>query len=284
MEESGGAPDSKRRRTSDTITSITQLPHDELSAIADYLPQISRGLLAVALTAPSASFHTTTGSWNCERELSDAGKAVISKKVPSPYQIISLDKSSSEGKKRMKEIQKARWEILDFNEIDDLAGKLSDDDVGALLVSIKAKKKLRILDIDCCQKIIGHGLEPLRGSTVLERIYIDEEGGMCITTVIPIFESIIDSTENPRIDLIQNIISQLEINENHRSPTLINFLLKLNQLLLNGHCDVCDEEEDYEPVERCEVACLSCFKRHCGHCWIDEDDFIFKCDKCAIGR
>ena len=30
------------------------------------------------------------------------------------------------------------------------------------------------------------------------------------------------------------------------------------------------------------TSCLSCFKRHCGHCWIDEDEFILKCDKCAI--
>ena len=146
MEEIG-VPVSKRRRTSDIVQvqSITQLPHDYLSAIADYLPQISRGLLAVALTAPSASFHTTTGSWNCERELSDAGKAVLTSiKTPSAYSIISLDTSSVEGKKRMEEMQKARWEILDFNDIGDLAGKLSDDDIGALLVSIKAKKNLKV--------------------------------------------------------------------------------------------------------------------------------------------
>jgi len=77
-------PDSKRRRTSDTITSITQLPHDYLTAIADYLPQISRGLLAVALTAPSTSFHKTTYSQNYKGELSNAGKAVLSSiKTPS---------------------------------------------------------------------------------------------------------------------------------------------------------------------------------------------------------
>ena len=70
MEESS-VPDSKRRKTVDDINSITKLPHDFLSAIADYLPQISRGLLAVALTAPSASFHTTTCSRNYKAELID---------------------------------------------------------------------------------------------------------------------------------------------------------------------------------------------------------------------
>ena len=157
-------PDCKRRRISSDIVqvqSITQLPHDYLSAIADYLPQISRGLLAVALTAPSASFHTTTGSRNCERELSNASKVIIAANTPLPYQIISLDRSSEEGKKRMEEIQKARWEILDFSDIDDLASKLSDDDIGALLVSIKAKKKLKVLNVASCSKLVGGGLWPL---------------------------------------------------------------------------------------------------------------------------
>ena len=103
MEESG-VPDCKRRRTVDDINSINQLPHDYLNAIADYLPQISRGLLAVALTAPSASFNTTTCSRNYKAGLSDTSKAILASiKVPSAYQIISLDKSSSEGKKRMED-------------------------------------------------------------------------------------------------------------------------------------------------------------------------------------
>ena len=70
MEESS-APDSKRRRTSDTIqsiTSITKLPHDQLSAIADYLPTTSRILLSMALS-PADSF-TTDG-------MSEASKAII---------------------------------------------------------------------------------------------------------------------------------------------------------------------------------------------------------------
>lgn len=35
----------------------------------------------------------------------------------------------------------ASWEILDTGDISDLAKKLSDDDIGAILVSIDAKKK-----------------------------------------------------------------------------------------------------------------------------------------------
>ena len=115
---------------------------------------------------------------------------------------------------------------------------ITDRELQQLLVLIDAKNTVKILRLNDCHKIIGHGLEPLRGSTVLERIYIDEEGGMCITTVIPIFESIIDSTENPRMDLVRDIKFELATYVN-RSPALVDFLLKLNQLLLNGHCDIC---------------------------------------------
>ena len=34
--------------------------------------------------------------------------------------------------------------------------------------------------------------------------------------------------------------------------------------------------------ERCELACLSCFKRHCGDCIMDNDERILKCDKCEL--
>ena len=127
MEESS-APDSKRRRTSDTIQliTITQLP---LSAIADYLPTTSRGIFAVALS-PADSFTTD--------DITDASKVLV------------LSNQSD-------------WEKLDFSDYPDL----TDNDLHQLLVLICAKNTLKILDINCCPKIIGHGLEPLRGSTVL---------------------------------------------------------------------------------------------------------------------
>ena len=69
--ESSSAPDSKRRRTSNTIqtiTSITKLPHDQLSAIADFLSATSRILLSMALS--SAETFTPDG-------MSEASKAII---------------------------------------------------------------------------------------------------------------------------------------------------------------------------------------------------------------
>ena len=44
---------SQSHEPSSLIENMTQLPHDSIVAIADYLPKTSRALLAVALTAPA---------------------------------------------------------------------------------------------------------------------------------------------------------------------------------------------------------------------------------------
>ena len=49
-----------------------------------------------------------------------------------------------------------------------LAMRLSDDDVGAVLVCIDAKNKLERLKLSHCTNVVGHGLEPLRSSTRLQ--------------------------------------------------------------------------------------------------------------------
>ena len=237
------------------VRSITQLPHVHLSAIADYLPQLSRGLLAVALTAPSASFHTTDG-WNCERELSNAGKAIISK-TTLPHQIISLDRSSVEGKKRMEEIQKARsrWEIIDSSDTDDLAGKLSDDDIGALLVSTKATKKLRVLNasklMKCPIKDFKLELNQLRINVV-------------------------------KCDLCEDYRPEYE-------PSLCDLAcFKCSSCL----CDYCNHET-LENIEKCDNCgfllcyacdyfekCTHCDSKYCSKCAEDDDvDAAFSCGR-----
>ncbi|KAK1745670.1 hypothetical protein QTG54_003594 [Skeletonema marinoi] len=62
-------------------------------------------------------------------------------------------------------------EVLDFVDIPlSLASRLSDDDLGAILVCIDAKHKLKQLKLTHCTNVVGHGLEPLRGSTVVEKL------------------------------------------------------------------------------------------------------------------
>lgn len=63
------------------------------------------------------------------------------------------------------------WEILDFVDVEkSLACRLTDNDLGAMLACIDAKSNLKRLSLTHCFNIVGHGLEPLRSSAVLERL------------------------------------------------------------------------------------------------------------------
>ena len=116
-------PDNKRRRRTssspDTMTmSLENLPHDHLTAIANYLPKTSRALLAIALTAPSSSFREL--NWQVE-----ISNAIISSKL-LPLLPSKPDTQDS-------------WSCIDFLDVVHITEKLSDDDIGALLVCIDAK-------------------------------------------------------------------------------------------------------------------------------------------------
>jgi hypothetical protein len=80
----------------------------------------------------------------------------------------------------------------------------TDKDVRQILVSIDAVNTLKILRFTHCHQLEGHGLDPLRGSRVLERIdlsfcYRHQFGAgatdICLSMedVIPILNSIIDA-------------------------------------------------------------------------------------------
>ena len=63
------------------------------------------------------------------------------------------------------------WESLNFGDIEkDLATKLSDDDISDVLQHIDAVNNVKRLRLTNCTKITGVGLEPLRGSTIIEQI------------------------------------------------------------------------------------------------------------------
>ena len=65
----------------------------------------------------------------------------------------------------------AEWGTLDFVDVEkSLASKLTDDDIGAILLCIDAKNKLKRLNLTHCYNVVGRGLEPLRFSAVLEQI------------------------------------------------------------------------------------------------------------------
>ena len=64
-----------------------------------------------------------------------------------------------------------QWDILDFGGVEDsLAAKITDDLLQEILLCIGASTKLRRLKLAGCVNITGAGLDPLRGSVVLEQI------------------------------------------------------------------------------------------------------------------
>ena len=70
------------------------------------------------------------------------------------------------------------WEDLDFGEIEkEMAMRLTDDDIKAVLWCIGAANKVERLSLAHCVNITGTCLEPLSGSTVIEQIDLSLVGG-----------------------------------------------------------------------------------------------------------
>ena len=97
---------------------------------------------------------------------------------------------------------------LDFGDIEkDLAAKLSDEDIRWVLLSIDAVNNLKRLRLTNCIHITGVGLEPLRGSTIIQQIdlslvgvhescKLDSAPPISCAEVIPILDSIIERGED----------------------------------------------------------------------------------------
>ncbi|KAL7536552.1 hypothetical protein ACHAXR_007237 [Thalassiosira sp. AJA248-18] len=145
----------KRRRESLLSAGIFDIPDEALISVTHYLPKTSRALLALALTTDSSSWRDI--NWdNTASILSWVKKA---KKKPSA------------ATKAIVAAELWLWEDLDFVDIEkSLAKKLTDDDIGGVLSCVNSFKKLRSLKLTGCVNITGRGLEPLRGSVVLERL------------------------------------------------------------------------------------------------------------------
>ena len=96
---------------------IEQLPDCALQLIAAHLPTVSQQFMAIAMTAPSSSW--VKSNKNGQLKFSNAGKVFLSKT--------------------------STVDVIDFREEYSLHRKLTDDDLGALLVAIDAKNNLKKL-------------------------------------------------------------------------------------------------------------------------------------------
>ena len=156
----------------------TNLQHEHLISIANYLPKTQRALFASALTAPSSSW--CSSGW--KGKPSAASKAIVTSANPP-------DKRGY------------GWEVLDFDydNIDEsLAAKLTDDDIGALLVCIDAKNKLVMMNMRKLPQVVGYGLKPLMGSKLLAEFNVSRMyySSFCKEEVVPVLDSILSTDGN----------------------------------------------------------------------------------------
>jgi len=163
----------KRRRTAADTLHISDLPIGFIVDVSAYLDKPSRAILALAFTSSSL--------WQNDN--------LMHQSSPITTAIVSA----------------SQWDILDFQDVEkELANKLTDDDINAILKCINARDVLKRIKLCGCVNITGIGLNPLRGSVVLEQIDLSLVGKYQIPypppkskiseeAVVPILESIVSS-------------------------------------------------------------------------------------------
>jgi hypothetical protein len=181
---------------------ISSFPIKPLQHISSYLHAPSRALFAVALG--NFDMSSISGKdFAPTKELSTVSvikRRKISEGLPLPQRKIGLDDVPTEAlqhvasflaapsqvmfglhvaaaedkslnKRSFAIAEEQSWDTLDFGEIEkDVASRLTDDDIKAVLWCIDAGNKVKRLRLTNCVNITGSCLEPLSGSEVIEQI------------------------------------------------------------------------------------------------------------------
>ena len=229
---------------------LINMPDTALAAIAEYMTKTERALTAVAMTASSKSW----GESNWKREPFEASKVMVSAKPLDEIKLRSCKWSEHHARK-----QSYQWDFMDFEDISkSLAAKLRDVDIGAMLVCIDAVHTIKKLKLRGCIAITGSGLEPLRGSVILEQLdlsligsssYSNEKSSTLVfppvlseSAVIPILDSIIDNS--------LSVLKHLQLPKKWRdqvSLPLNGFLDRYNQFLNSRQLTCCQKHRYDDP-------------------------------------
>ena len=253
---------------------ISKLPVGILVNVSTYLSKPSRALFALAMEISSSSSLSSS---------SNISKAIVSS---------------------------TQWDALDFQDIEEnLANKLTDDDMNEILTCINAQVVLKKLKLTGCINIEGRGLNSLRNSSVLEQIDISlapmygcqelsSEPKISQNIIISILDSII--TTNGCILKYILFPEKWRPKSNTSSLMMQQFQDRYNQYLDGRHykCVECNTKMDsvgwltkdgyqngvcYEclkPVcDKCSLEfCVICDKDYCKHC-VDVENC--KCPACT---
>ncbi len=321
-----------------SIMSIYDLPEYAIREIIDYIPKTSRALLALALTTDSSLWrevHWCKSSpksiltWfkKKKKKTGSSGSSSSEEKCKRPSAITKIILSAKNAE------EEKLWEEIDFTDISEeyadvwcqcpegfsncccdvprleskLIDNLSDDDIAGMLACINAVHKLKSLNLGNCFPLIGSALEPLRGSTILERIDLSLLGSipnfdpfhqcnLSQTVVIPVLNSIIDR-QNHRLRHLQFPREWRRDVHSVESGYLADFLEKYNatEHQQSIHCKECGancheclspvrEDERFDGIQH--FTCYDCLSHYCYRCKDEvENDFLLKfCDRCERWR
>ena len=149
-------------------------------------------LLAVALTACKSSWGKCRADMGIQK-LSSASKAVLSmhngsdwRKKFEVFDFTNAQKSASLTQP---------YDLTDEQRLDEQ--RLDDVDLKAVLICMDARKNMKKLKLSRCIKIVGHGLQPLLNSSVLQMIDLSLEVDHSVSVsvsenaVFPILRSIL---------------------------------------------------------------------------------------------
>ena len=190
--------------------------------------------------------------------------AVVASYLPSTSAAcfaVSLSSPSSSGE--LSEASKSilsnqeSWDELDFTNMTELP----DDVLRGVLLCIDAKNNLKTLRLEGCSQIVGHGLEPLRESTMLERLDLPRFGnGLSIDIIIPL----IVSMQNQYWKLLQNLSFPEEwaSRDARNDQALYQELERINQFI---------------PEEHRGAICFQCY-RFCD----DDATWFAQCNNCGM--
>ena len=228
---------------------LINFPDTILAAVAEYLTKTERALAASAMTASSTSW---SGS-NFQIHPCEASKVMVTAK---PLKDIKISYCSPDWRKQSDRKKSYQWDFVDFEDVDKvLAVKLTDGDIGGLLVCINAVNTIKKLKLKGCVNITGRALEPLRGSKVLEQIDLSLVGAegtwnespdlpfvpdISSEVVIPILDSIID-VEGSALEHIQ-LPKKWRVEQ---SDLLRHFLARYNRAL-NSRELTCSHKQRYK--------------------------------------
>lgn len=225
----------------------------------------------------------------------------VSSFLPDPSRAlfaVALDKKNL-SRREYQAIAGNHWTTLDFGQIErTLAEKLTDDDISAVLSCIDSVRTVKKLRLANCINITGVGLEPLRGSRVIEHIdlslvpdhtspILDPEPPISQDIVLPILSTVVGRRlkviEFPRVWRQDEAEFQLF---RHGEENFYNQFLQLFVLSMNFgrgfRCDECQEEIPPNfSTEADGTQRFICYK--CHNCYCEDCDYnveLIFCEKC----